>query len=55
MLAVIALALSLSQCCPFVQAYRAQGFTDAQIEQLAHEHAVPRWIIAWAKSHCRHA
>lgn len=55
MLAVIALSWSLSTCCPLVQQYRAQGYTDAAIEALARERGVPRWIIAWAKRHCRDA
>jgi hypothetical protein len=54
-LIVVALSLSLSNCCPLVQQYRAQGFSDAQIEQIARERGVPRWIIAWAKRHCRDA
>jgi hypothetical protein len=50
--ATIYLAWSLANCCPLVEHYRAQGLSDAAIEQLAREHHVPRWIIAWAKRNC---
>jgi len=55
MLLTIYLAWSLAHCCPLVQSYRAQGMSDAAIEQLARENHVPRWIIAWAKRNCKGA
>lgn len=51
--ATIYLAWSLAHCCPLVQSYRAQGLSDAAIEQLARDHGVPRVVIAWAKRHCK--
>ena len=53
MLAVIALTISLSNCCPMVNAARAAGLSDHKIEQLAREKGVPAYIIAWAKRNCK--
>lgn len=51
--ATIYLAWSLANCCPLVGHYRAQGYSDAQIEAFAKEHGVPTWVIAYAKRHCK--
>ena len=53
MLAVIALSWSIATCCPLVKQYRAQGFTDAQIEEGARARGVPEWIIVLAKRRCK--
>lgn len=55
MLATIALAWSLSQCCPMINHYRAQGYTDQQIEEGARARHVPEWLIALAKARCKPA
>ncbi len=52
MLLTIVLGWSLANCCPVVNHYRAQGYTDEQIEQLARAHDVPEWIIRVAKARC---
>lgn len=55
MLAALVLAWSISNCCPIVNRYRAQGYSDTQIEESARSQGVPEWIIAWAKKRCRAA
>jgi hypothetical protein len=52
MLTIILLSWSTANCCPAVNAYRAAGYSDPQIEQIAREHAVPEWLIAYAKKYC---
>lgn len=52
MLLTIALTWSLAHACPIVNHYRAQGYSDEQIEQGARDRGVPEWIIRLAKSHC---
>lgn len=54
-LATIVLAWSLAHCCPLVSSYRAQGYSDAQIEAVAREASVPKWVIAWARRNCKWA
>lgn len=53
MLLTVVLTWSLTNCCPVVEQARAHGMNDEQIEQVAHEYHVPKWIIAWAKRHCK--
>ena len=52
MLLTITLAWSLATCCPVVNHYRAQGYTDEQIETGARAQGVPEWLIALAKRRC---
>lgn len=54
-LATIYLAWSLANCCPLVSHYRAQGYSDAQIEEGARAKGVPEWIITIAKRRCKPA
>jgi hypothetical protein len=53
MLLTIALAWSLTNCCPVVKHYRDEGYTDKQIEEGARAQGVPEWLIALAKRHCK--
>lgn len=55
MMLAIYLSWSLANCCPVVAHYRAQGLSDAAIEQLARDHKVPEWVIRWARKHCKAA
>jgi hypothetical protein len=55
MLLTIYLAWSLAHCCPLVERFRAQGYSDAAIEVLAREHGVPGWVIRWARRNCKAA
>lgn len=52
MVLTIVLAWSFATACPIVNSYRAQGFTDAQIEEGARARHVPEWIIRIAKRRC---
>lgn len=53
MILTITLAWSLASACPIVNSYRAQGYTDQQIEAGARERHVPEWIIRIAKARCK--
>lgn len=49
----VVLVWSLANCCPVVNHYRAQGYTDKQIEEGARAQGVPEWLIAVAKRRCK--
>lgn len=38
--------------CTLVKTYRAQGYTDQQIEEGARARGVPDTVIRWARAHC---
>ena len=52
MLFTVALAWSLAVTCPLVNEKRKQGYSDAEIEQMARASHVPEWLIAYAKKKC---
>lgn len=51
MLAIV-LTWSLLEACPIVNRYRAQGYTDQQIEEGARSRGAPEWVIKIAKRRC---
>ena len=48
----LVLSWSLAVTCPLVDAKRKQGYSDAEIEQMARAVHVPEWAIAYAKRKC---
>lgn len=53
--AALFLAWTLLGMCDVVNHYRAQGYSDSQIEQGARQRDVPEWLIKLAKSRCKRA
>lgn len=52
MLATLYLGWTLAAVCPRVDRYRARGYSDTQIEEMARAAGVPEKVITWARRSC---